>query len=66
MRGACYIADQMPQLQRIGDGKPYPFQDIWLLTHEDLRAVPRIRLLMDYLADYLQRKRDLIEGRSGK
>ena len=66
VRGACYIADQMPQLRRIGDGTPYPFQDIWLLTHEDLRAVPRIRLLMDYLADCLQRKRDLIEGRSGK
>ncbi|QYK05354.1 LysR family transcriptional regulator [Shewanella zhangzhouensis] len=63
VRGACYIADQMPQLQRIGDGKPHPFQDIWLLTHENLRAVPRIKLLMDYLADCLHRKRDLVEGR---
>jgi DNA-binding transcriptional LysR family regulator len=37
-------------------------RELWLLVHRDLRNVPRIRLLIDYLADCCLRDRALLEG----
>jgi molybdate transport repressor ModE-like protein len=37
-------------------------RELWLLVHRDLRNVPRIRLLIDYLADCCLRDRTLLEG----
>jgi DNA-binding transcriptional LysR family regulator len=58
----CYLGDAEPGLRRVetiaGLG-----QDMWILTHSDLKRTPRIRALMDFLAKDLARRRDLIEGR---
>lgn len=62
-RGACYMADQEPKLKRIANCNPTPFQDLWVLTHPDLRNVPRIKLLMDFIAEALIRKKPLMEGK---
>lgn len=62
VRDACYLADPTNELVRLGDSRPVPHQDIWVLTHKDLRDVPRIKALMRHLADALRARRDLIEG----
>lgn len=62
VRGACYIAQALTDLQVIEGSKPIPFQDIWILTHPDLRKIPRIQCLMDFLAQKLRQKRSVITG----
>jgi len=40
------------------------FADQWLLVHRDLRALPRVRAVMDAVIELFQRERALLEGRS--
>lgn len=61
-RGACYMADQEPSLVRLPNVDPVPFQQLWILMHPDSRNTPRIKLLMDYLAEHIIQQRNLIEG----
>jgi DNA-binding transcriptional LysR family regulator len=58
----CYLGDPDPQLQRIGDVLPEVFADQWLLVHRDLRALPRVRAVMDAVIVLFQRERALLEG----
>lgn len=61
-RNACYMADQEPELIRLPDFDPTPAQDLWVLTHPDLRNSPKIKTLMTFLYTKLQSKKDLIVG----
>ncbi|MBD2841250.1 LysR family transcriptional regulator [Erythrobacter rubeus] len=61
-RGACFMADPEPGLVRLGDAPPEAQQDIWVLTHPDLRYTPRIRLVMDHVASAMTKKRGLVLG----
>lgn len=61
--GACYMADPEPKLTRLPGTKPTPIADLWVLTHPDLRDTPKIKALMKFLAETLNARRDLIEGR---
>lgn len=63
IKTACYMADQDPDLQRIPGAVPAEAQDLWVLTHPDLKTAPRIKFLMKHLAGALVEKRDLIQGR---
>lgn len=58
----CYLGDAEPALRRLRL-VPDLGQEMWLLTHRDLRRTPRVRAVMDFLAKELLRHRDLIEGR---
>lgn len=58
----CYLADSDPQLQRIGGVIADVFADQWLLVHRDLRALPRVRAVMDAVIDLFYRQRALLEG----
>lgn len=60
--GACYIADQEPKLMRLPGATVMSGQDLWVLTHPDLRDTPRIKLLMQFIAAVLVKNRALIEG----
>lgn len=60
---ACYMADQQIDLIRLPDVVPEIAQDLWVLTHPDLRETPRIKALMKHISEALIKKRDLIEGR---
>lgn len=62
-RGACFMADQEPKLMRLPDAPLIPAIDLWVLTHPDLRHTPRVKLLMQFLIERLETKRDLITGR---
>jgi DNA-binding transcriptional LysR family regulator len=58
----CYLGDADPQLHRIGNVLPDVFADQWLLVHRDLRALPRVRAVMDAMIVLFQRERVLLEG----
>lgn len=59
----CYLGDTIPELRRIRGIVPAMAVDLWLLTHEDLRATARIRALTEWLAGALGADRDLFEGK---
>lgn len=58
----CFLGDPDPQLQRIGGVIDDVFADQWLLVHRDLRALPRVRAVMDAVIVLFQRERPLLEG----
>ena len=60
----CYLGDPDPALKRVGGVVPEVFADQWLLVHRDLRALPRVRAVMDAVIELFQRERALLEGRS--
>ncbi len=60
----CHLGDPDPMLRRIGGIISDVFADQWLLVHRDLRALPRVRAVMDAVIDLFQRERPLLEGRS--
>lgn len=62
IRTACYMADPDPDLVRLPGAKVTEGQDLWILTHPDMRRTKRIQHLMSYLAAALEDKRDLIQG----
>jgi DNA-binding transcriptional LysR family regulator len=62
----CYLADQDPRLQRVGGVLPEVSTEQWLLVHRDLRALPRVRAVMDALVELFQRHRSNLEGRGGQ
>lgn len=58
----CYLGDIDPVLQRVGGVIDEVFADQWLLVHRDLRALPRVRAVMDAVIVLFQRERALLEG----
>ncbi|CAO3429292.1 LysR family transcriptional regulator [Azospirillum endophyticum] len=59
----CGVVDRDPAFRRIGEPVPEADAKLWLLTHEDLRHMGRVRAFLDFMADALTRERDLLEGR---
>ena len=59
----CYLGDPEPALHRVGGTIADVFADQWLLVHRDLRALPRVRAVMDAVVELFQRERKLLEGR---
>lgn len=59
----CFLGDTEPDLCRVPPGTETPGQDIWLLTHEDLRHTARVRLFTDFMVKAILSKKDLLEGR---
>lgn len=59
----CYLGDPDDRLKRIGGVISEVFADQWLLVHRDLRALPRVRAVMDSVIDLFNRERALLEGK---
>jgi DNA-binding transcriptional LysR family regulator len=51
----CFVAERDPELVRCVDPGAGDETGIWLLTHERLRHTPRVRIVMDFLAERLGR-----------
>lgn len=49
------LAAQFPSLQRILPDQEAPTRTIWLVVHRDLRHVARVRTVMEFLADVINR-----------
>jgi len=58
----CLIADQRSKLVRLTDPNPDFATGLWLLTHPDLKASPRVRAFLDLAANELSKRKGLIEG----
>ncbi|HXP76523.1 MAG TPA: hypothetical protein VN823_20460 [Stellaceae bacterium] len=59
----CYLGDAEPTLQRLGSILSEVIVDQWLLVHRDLRALPRVRAVMDALVQLFQDERAPLAGR---
>jgi len=59
----CFMADPLPQLQRLPPATPQPSKDVWILTHQDLRGTAKIRAFINFMGEAFERHRDLLEGR---
>lgn len=57
----CFVGDAMPAVVRLAPPDPAFAADLWLLTHPDLRHAPRVRTLLDLLAERIGAQRGLIE-----
>jgi len=58
----CFLGDADPALVRLTSILDEARADQWLLVHADLRHVPRIRIVMDALAQLFRACRTEIEG----
>ena len=56
------VATHEPDLVEVCLGGRLPERDVWLLVRRDLKNVPRVTALTDYLADVFQRERRLLGG----
>ncbi len=59
----CFMADFEDGVDRMPPGRLQLRQDLWILTHQDLRKTARIRKFTNHMADAITRHRDLIEGK---
>ncbi|GHF19218.1 LysR family transcriptional regulator [Kordiimonas sediminis] len=60
--GPCFLGDTDPTVRRLPGTKPLLQQDLWILTHPDLRTSPRIKTLISFLTKALLEKKDIIQG----
>jgi DNA-binding transcriptional LysR family regulator len=56
------VATHEPELVEILLTKHLPERDLWLLVRRDLKTVPRMKALTDYLVEVFQRDRRLLAG----
>jgi len=62
----CFLADPIESLQRLHLIPPSStlYGDLWILTHQDLRATARVKAFMDFMIEVLKRHHDLLMGLS--
>ena len=60
----CYLADAA-ELRRLNPPGAAMETELWLLTHEDLRGVARVRVVLDGFAAMLAQRREALEGSGG-
>jgi DNA-binding transcriptional LysR family regulator len=59
----CFLGDCEPSLVRVPGAEPLRLFELWVLSHEDLRASARMRVFRDFVAEAIVGKKDLLEGR---
>lgn len=61
-RMPCFLGDTDPDLGRVPGLPLFPYPPIWVLTHADLRAVPRIAAFTLFVSDALRARRSDFAG----
>nr|WP_245181778.1 LysR family transcriptional regulator [Sinorhizobium mexicanum] len=61
----CMLGDLSPDLIRIGAIEPRLNNELWLLTHPDIRKSGRICAFMKHCIAAISERRDLVEGLHG-
>ncbi|TCU02118.1 LysR family transcriptional regulator [Rhizobium sullae] len=61
----CMLGDLSPDLVRVGAVEPQLNDELWLLTHPDIRKSGRIYAFMTHCIEAIGKRRDLVEGRLG-
>ncbi len=62
-RMACFLGDTDPELARLPGVALFDYMAIWLLTHPDLKDVPRVAAFMEFAATRMRKMRPYFEGR---
>lgn len=62
----CFLADPDAALSRLTPPLPGVENELWLLTHADLRRSARVRAFLDFLHEALVGQRPLLEGRPSR
>lgn len=58
----CYMGDEAPELERVLEPMKGQGVGLWLLTHQDLRRMARVRAVLDLLYKRLDSLRSVIDG----
>ncbi len=58
----CFLADSRPDLQRLSGPEPVLTRELWLLTHAEMRDVPRIRAVSDWLLTIVKEDAACLSG----
>jgi DNA-binding transcriptional LysR family regulator len=58
----CYLGDTTPDLLRVEGPVAAMETALWILTHEDLKNVARIRVFTDFVAQAFRQRSFLLEG----
>lgn len=61
-RVPCIIGDADPVLERVPGLPLMPYPPIWVLTHADLRSVPRIAVFTEFVSSALRKQRAAFAG----
>jgi DNA-binding transcriptional LysR family regulator len=56
----CYAAEAHPELVRLSD--PLDWSELWLVVHPDVRRAARVRAVMDYLIEVVDRSSTALRG----
>lgn len=59
----CFMGDRIDGLVRLPGAEPHSNPDVWLLSHPDLRDTARFRAFRKFIANAIEAKRPLLEGR---
>lgn len=58
----CFVGAAMPALAQLTPALPELENELWLLTHPDLRKTARVRAFVEYCAAEIEKRRKVIEG----
>ncbi|CAN5412152.1 LysR family transcriptional regulator [soil metagenome] len=58
-----YLGDMTPSLQRLPTPTQPPRRGVWIGVHQDMRETPRIRVVLDMLADEIRTAGDRLDPR---
>lgn len=60
----CFMGDPVPELRRIAlvNHSSCCAGDIWILTHQDLRATARVHVFIDFMTQAFARHREALAG----
>jgi DNA-binding transcriptional LysR family regulator len=61
----CFLGDQEQGLVRMSAPLDAPTMNLWILTHPDLRNTARVKALMHYLAEALEKQKTRFEATLG-
>lgn len=50
------MAERLPELVRVSRGNPIMQREIWVLVHQDLKDVPRVRVCLDLLVEIIRER----------
>lgn len=59
----CYLGDAEPELRHLAMPDE-PSEAVWLTVHRDLKETPRIRAVLDFLAETMKKDAALLRGAS--
>ncbi|HEX8699459.1 MAG TPA: LysR family transcriptional regulator [Myxococcaceae bacterium] len=58
----CYLADSGQGLVRLCEPEAVPTREAWLVVHQDLQRVPRVRAVLDFVAEVFTQEKHRLRG----